>query len=356
MKAVVTLAAAICLFFGEHTTASAQVSLTPAGGDESARHQTEVILEGLDNPCGLALRPAAEKDSTDEFYFAESAAGRVLRFSLDSPSDTREVLSGLATHSFGNQNSIEIGPWSLGFLTPSKLIVVGGVLEESKEHAGVYVLPANGETLVAEQTDHTVGPLADSSDGNTVGFHNLAMGETVAYFSSGTGTVPGQIYYCALEANRLDSFRPLLKNQEMRSPVGICLSPVNSAGSQFLVATDVGDLQETRDSRLVFLSPISGTKLMQLETGLFDLVGLAYSPSGQIYAIDFAWQKTKEGGVYRLDDARWECQPACRAVKIASIFRPTSMVFASDGSMLVTSFGSGAKPNQGTIIKITGEF
>ena len=356
MKGVLTLAAATCLLVSEYPSLIAQDSQFPPGGDESKKFHSDVILEGLDNPCGLALRPAAIENSVDEFLFAESGAGRVLRFSVDSPTDTQEVLQGLATRPFANEKSSKVGPWALGFLTPSKLVVVGGILKVGKEQAAVYVMPDDAETMAAAQMDHTVGPLVSVSPSEQFGFLGLAVGETAAYFSSGTESVPGKVFYSALEANRLDSFRPLLKDGRLTRPTGLCLSPVNPAGSQYLVATDVGELQESRDSLLVFLAPISGTKLLQLETGLYDLVGLAYSPSGQLYAIDFAWQQPNSGGVYRLDDARWNDRPACRAVKIATIARPTSLAFASDGSLLVTAFGSGDKPKQGNIIKITGEF
>jgi hypothetical protein len=85
-------------------------------------------------------------------------------------------------------------------------------------------------------------------------------------------------------------------------------------------------------------------------------VGLAYSTSGQLYAIDLAWQDENAGGVYRLDDARFEGQPACRAVKIAEVVRPTSLLFAPDGALYVASWGKGNGAKQGTIVKISGEF
>ena len=41
---------------------------------------------------------------------------------------------------------------------------------------------------------------------------------------------------------------------------------------------------------------------MNLETRLYDITGLAYSPkTGLLYATDFAWMQTDEGGLFRLD-------------------------------------------------------
>ncbi|QEG36659.1 hypothetical protein [Bythopirellula goksoeyrii] len=334
----------------------AQESDFPPAENETDRYQLEEVFTGLNNPAGLALRPPSGDDVADEFFFAESGAGRVLRFSVDSPTENHEVLNELTTHRLGAEDPIEVGPWALGFLTPSKLVVMGGVQVDGEEQVGVYFLPENAKVLSANQVDHSVGPLTTGDTVEQLGFQAVAVGETSAYFASGSENATGQIYSSPLEANQLDSFRPLLKEQITEWPAGLCLSPVNSAGSQYLVGSYLGELQEARDSRLVFFDPFSGSVLMQLNSGLFDLVGLAYSPSGRLYAIDFAWQKPEAGGVYRLDDARWEGRPACRAVKIAKVVRPTSLAFASDGTMYVTAFGSSDKPKQGKIVKITGEF
>ena len=354
--AMITWMAVFILCFWAVPRVVAQEDQFPPAGDESANYHTDVILAGLDYPTGLALKPDSVEKGAEELFFAESGAGRVLRFAVASPGTTKEVLKGLKTHAFGENESIQVGPWALGFLTPSKLVVVGGVLENGKEQVGVYLLPENSQVLAADQTDHSVGPLAERDTADQLGFLGVSIGDTAAYFSCGAENAPGQIFYSPLEANRLDSFRPILKQQPPRWPAGICLSPVNPADSQYLVSSTVGELQEARDSELFFLAPSSGTELLQLKPGLFDMVGLAYSESGLLYAIDCAWHQPKAGGVYRLDDARWEGQPACRAVKIASVERPTSMAFGSDGAMYVTVFGSPEKPKQGKIIKITGEF
>jgi len=83
---------------------------------------------------------------------------------------------------------------------------------------------------------------------------------------------------------------------------------------------------------------------------------LAYSPTGQLYAVDFAWKEEGASGVYRLDDARVNGQQACQAVKIASIQRPISMAFTPDGTLYVTALGASDSKKQGILVKITGEF
>jgi hypothetical protein len=327
----------------------------PPAGDESARFRAEVVIEGLDNPCGLTLRPSSERDAPQEILFAESGAGRVLGFAADKPKEDREVITGLTV---GEVEELETraSAWSLGFVTPTKLAVYGGMQERSNR-VGVYVLPAEQVPLTADQQDHHVLIAEnDAADSHPV-LSGMTFGETIAFFSNGSAELPGQIYRSGLAANRIEMPQPLLntaESQRSRWPTGVCLSP--SSKMQFLVAAFAGELSEARDSRVVFLIPVSGKVSLDLTPGLIDIVGLAYSPSGQLYAIDLAWQEDDAGGVYRLDDARFQGQPACRAVKIAEVARPTSLLFAPDGAMYVTSWGKGNGAKNGTIVKITGEF
>ncbi len=354
MKQVIQVA--VVLFWGPILAwaADSQDQAFPAGGDESAKYQTEVILDGLDNPCGLVIRPTTNKEAPQEFFFAESGAGRIKRFTADKPQESHEVLRELATHEIGDNEALRVGPWSLGFVTPTKLAVVGGMRQGSVEQVGVYGLP-DKDALAAEDFDYQVE--LSVGTGGFAELPSVVVGETVAYVSSGLPEQSGVVYKCALVGNNLYTPRQQLgtkSSEELYWPVGLCLTPADQ--SQFLVASFVGGLSEGRDSRVAFILPSEGHIVLKLLPGLFDVVALAYSPSGQLYAIDFSWVDEKSGGVFRLDDARLDGRPACRAVKIAEVVRPTSLVFDSSGALYVTSFGTGTNAKRGQIIKITGEF
>ena len=57
---------------------------------------------------------------------------------------------------------------------------------------------------------------------------------------------------------------------------------------------------------------------MNLETGLYDITGLAYSPKTKLlYAIDFAWMAAGEGGLFRLDADQKNTASGVKTVKIA---------------------------------------
>jgi hypothetical protein len=354
MKQVIRVAAV--LFWGPLLALAAdpQDQAFPERGDDSAKYQTEVVAEGLDNPCGLAIRPAIEKEAPQEFFFAESGAGRVLRFTANKPQELHEVLHGLATHDIGDKEALRVGPWSLGFVTPTKLAVVGGSRQGSVEQVGVYAL-SDQDAFTAEDFEYQVE--VSVGDGGFAELPGVVVGETFAYVSSGVPDQPGVIYKCALIGNNLYTPRQQLgtKGREGLSwPAGLCLTPTDQ--SQFLVASFVGGLSKERDSGVAFILPSEGDIALKLLPGLFDVVALAYSDSGQLYAVDLAWSDEKAGGVFRLDDARLQGRSACRAVKIADVTRPTSLVFDASGALYVTSLGTGTNTKSGQIIKITGEF
>ena len=327
----------------------------PPGGDESAKYRSEVVIDGLDSPCGLVLRPAGERGAPQEILFAESGAGRVLGFVAEKPRDARVVVAGLVVNEVTALDT-RASAWSLGFVTPTKLAVYGG-MKEGGDRVGVFVLPAESQPLAADKQDHQVVIAEGESAESQPVLAAVLFGETTAFFTNGAVDAAGQVYRAGLAANRLESPQPLLNTAESQQsgwPTGLCLSP--STKMQFLVTAFAGDLSEARDSRVVFLIPTSGKIALDLTPGLFDVVGLAYSPSGQLYAIDLAWADAGAGGVYRLDDVRHEGQPACRAVKIAAVARPTSLLFDSSGAMYVTAWGRGSDSKKGVVVKITGEF
>lgn len=347
------LALLLCLVSGAHA-AEEVAGAFPAAGDESARFETEVIVDGLSEPCGLVFAPRTSSEDPREIFFVESGAGRVLGFHANKPSARREVVTGLAEHEAGPLETA-VSAWSLGFVTPTKLAILGG-LKEATNRVGVFVLPDEDHALTTDDIDHQVEIAMDDATRESPMFPSMIFGDTTAYFTSGIATGPGQVFRAALVANRIDSPSPLLNVADGRAlpwPSGLCLSPATKM--QYLVASFAGQLSTSRDSRIAFLIPANGKVALGLTPGLFDIVGLSYSPSGQLYAIDLAWSEPTAGGIYRIDDVRYEGQPACRAVKIAEAARPTSMLFDGSGILYVTTWGDGGS-KQGTIVKITGEF
>lgn len=324
----------------------------PPPGDQSANYQVEVLVDGLHNPCGLVSRPAANAQAPGEVLFIESGAGRVLGLMDAEVGKTREVLTGLAVEETPDETGLRMAAWRIGFITPNKLAVLEGATDDRPARVAVYVLPDDGKVLTADQTDHAVELRSERKLTGT--FPGMAVGETVVYFSIGLAE-GGTITRAALAANRVESPQELVyldPAMDLRRPTGLCLSLTGRV--QFLATAFAGELEATLDSRIAFVTPSSGEVALKLACGLFDIVDLAYSPSGQLYAVDLGWHDEQAGGVYRLDDARLDGRPACRVVKIAEVVRPTSLLFQSSSTLYVTSLGIGE--NAGSVVKISGEF
>jgi len=312
----------------------------------SENYAVETVLEDLDRPGGVVLRVGSAKAGPLELFFSENGAGRILRIATDRPQEIREVITGLSKNSLGDEFFSRLGPIGLAFLTRTKLAVGGG----GQGAIGLYVLPDDGSTLAADQPSHTVGVSRNGL------FFAMAKSDKTL-FMAGANQDQGWILQSEVGANRLatlGSFAIEKKTDGLGKATGIAITP--RPRPPFLVVAHVGSLETPQDSTISFYVPSSATVAMNLGTGLHDMVALAYSPTGQLYAADFALNEEESGGIYRLDDARVDGQQACQAVKIASIPRPTSLAFTSDGTLFVTALGADENAKQGIIVKITGEF
>lgn len=336
-----------------------QFALAQLSEDETSNYATETVLRGLDNPWGLAIRAGRDKAGPHELFIAESGAGRVIRVTTDQPDKVHEAVVGFPVSASTAGPEIRAGPLGLAFLTRTKLIVTGAGDDDSRPEVRVYVLSGDEAALDADSYDHLVRSArvgSQSADGPGE-LWAAATNSSTAFFTAGSVPGEGWVFKADIEANRLKSLRPLVsprRGGSLTSPAGVTLTPVDRP--QFLVVADESSLDSPHDSRLMFYTLVTGSLALSLETGLDDVTGLAYSPSGQLYAVDCARNETGQGGVYRLDDARHEGRQACRAVKIASVAHGVSLAFAPDGALYVTSLGEGENTKQGSLVKITGEF
>lgn len=344
-------------------------------GDETAAFSVKPVLTGLDNPCGLAVRPGHLQNGSAELFVAESGALRVVAISTSKPDDLREVIVGFPEGSFGGGfrnggsrnggSQYKIGPLGLLFLTRTKLVVGGGGLAKGEELLRVYSLPPSGTVLSAEQMDHSLGPVR-AGGRSAVGegdFFGLAKTADALFVTSHGDDSQGWILKSPIEANRLTDLQPFIATKKLTgtgSPTGIVVN--RQRHLQYLVVGQMGSTTATRNSLLCFYSPRSGSLALSLSTELHDIVGLAYSPSGNLYAVDFAFNAEQDGGVYRLDEVLIDGRQACRPVKIAAANKPTALVFAPDGALYVTALGTshgdaggGPANRSGVLLKITGD-
>ncbi|MEM9657448.1 MAG: hypothetical protein AAF961_03720, partial [Planctomycetota bacterium] len=334
-------------------------------GDESSQYQLKTVIEGLDNPCGLLLRSGDKVDGPHDFYFSESGAGRILKFSTDDPSALTEVVVGFPRSSYGKGPSYRFGPLGLAFvdLSASKLAVGTGGLVDGQEVIQVYSL-ADGDELPLEYgLAPYLGPI-QIGDGSSTGegnFFGLAATDSALFVTANGDDSQGWILKATISGNKLSDLRTFIPTRDATGatgPVGVVVNPKPDYG--YLVVSHMGGTSGDRDSQLTFFSPRTGKLALSLALGLFDVVALAYSPSGDLYAADFAWGDPSTGGVYRIDEVQIDGRQACQAVKIASVPHPTSLAFAPDTSLYVAAFGAASEDAsndepRGSLHRIAGD-
>ena len=319
--------------------------------------QVETVVSGLDNPWGIAVQPR-----TGNVFVSESGALRVIKFNPRKIGPPVEVITGFPADTYGSEPAYTIGPLGLAFISPNTLAVGGGGLAEGEELLRIYELRSRDGAIAAEKMKHRLGPLPGSqrTGRGADNFYGLVATTSAIYVTSG-GSGKGWVLKVGLEngkPNKQNKLQPMIATKDATGvdhPVGITIKPGQEGP---IVVAQMGEIDQPGDSLLAFFDPTNGKMLMSLPTGLFDITGLAYSQSNRLYAIDFAWQDPSQGGLYRLDATYSEGRQGMRAVRLASLDKPSAMAFASDGSLYVTVFGTaeeGSDEKPGKVVKITGD-
>ena len=361
---------AFCLTWHDSTTVAQDYTFKPTdklpafaeGADETSKYTVEKIATNLNNPCGLTVRPSLPASGPHELFLSESGAGQVVRISTDKPAEKTPVITSFPMGKFGDDPAYSVGPLGLEFLTRTKLAVGTGGLGKGEDVVRVYALPTDATSLAYDQADHSVGPIPKDSRSKTGegAFFALAKIEDeldkALYVTSAGDPDQGWVLKASMAGNKLADLQPFIATRRVTgagSPSAATVNP--KSRSHYLLIGQMGDKGSERDSIIGFYGPTSGTPALILKTGLFDVTGLAYSPSGDLYALDFAHANPKSGGVYRIDAADVNGRQSTRAVKIAAIARPTSLAFTPDGVLYVTAFGEQTdsdKPPTGQLLKI----
>ncbi|QDS99786.1 hypothetical protein [Adhaeretor mobilis] len=365
----VSLATAL-MYFGcfAFTTAVAQQT-----DDESERFKVTVVAEGLSNPCGLVERPGSTAAAGSEVFFSESGAGKVCSFRTNSPEAIADQIEGFSVGPWALDENLAVGPLGLAFLKKSKLVVGCGGSGSGQDEMLVYDLPTTTQDepaapIGSQRSDYVLGPIGESNRSMTGegGFFSLVAKPDVALFATSSGdSRHGWLLKASIAKNRASDLQPFIATRETNqceTPLAATLNLVESDRGYLVVGlcgrlgAEAGE-EALRDSRLAFYSPHSGRLALALDTGLQDISALAFSPTGQLYAADMAWDDEQAGGVYRLDEHLVEGKQTCRAVKICSVPRPSSLLFVDTDQLFVTAYGAASEDqNAGSILKVTGEF
>lgn len=293
----------------------------------------ETVLDGLDNPCGVAVHP-----KTGTVYVSDSGAGRIIRLVNGK---VEEVVVGFATDIYGTGPKYNIGPLGLAFLNDDTLVVGGGDLKDGEDAIRFFKLPAEGAAplKVADAIKSFTLPATEDlkPEGN---FYALAVLPDGVLATSNGDDTKGWIVKVKVSGNEIGPLERFIATKEatnVDAPVGIAVSPKGE-----LAVGQMGEITVPNDGLLTFYNPKDGKMLLNLETGLYDITALAYGKKEpqQLYALDFAWMKTSEGGLFQLVAKEENGKQSVAAKKLASLDKPTAMAFGNDGSLYVTVIGT----------------
>ncbi len=315
-------------------------ALAPAWAD----HHVSTVVDGLDNPAGVAIQP-----ETGDLFVSDSGASRVIRV-VDGK--VQEVITGFPVDVYGKGPMYNIGPLGLLFLDKDTLVVGGGDLKDGEELLRVYKVPAAGEPAITADKAEVSFSLAENDDVKGEGnFYALtAIGNSVFVTCNGDDT-KGWVARAEIKDGTLVNYERFLATKEateVDAPVAATISPRGE-----LVIGQMGEITVPGDGLLTFYNPHNGKMLLNLATGLCDITALAYSPKGQLYATDFNWLDTKAGGLYQLISKEADGKQSIEAKKIESLDKATAMAFGHDGALYITVIGTGeGDAKGGKLLKI----
>ena len=302
----------------------------------------EVVVEGLNNPSGVAIQP-----NTGHVFVSDSGAGRVVRV-IDGK--VEEVITAFPTEGYGTDPTYQIGPLGLLFLNEETLVVGGGGLPDGDDMIRVFKVPPVGEDpiLVSKTTGKTLS-LPSAGKGESVmpgegNFYGLAFAGGKLFVTCNGDDKKGWVSQAKVNSNaEISNLSRMIATKEktgVDAPVAVTISPEE----EHLVVGQMGEIENQKDSLLTFYS-LSGTKLVAFQTGLNDITGLAYGPQhGRLFALDFNWARPKQGGLYKLVAIK-NNETKCEAVLMSKLEKPTALAFTAKGDCYITLAGTNGNPN-----------
>lgn len=298
--------------------------------------KVDTVVSDLDNPCGIAIQP-----ETGIVFVSDSGASKIIKV-VDGKAEP--VVTDFPVDIYGKGPKYNIGPLGLLFLDQNTLVVGGGGLVDGEELLRVYDLKDMKEPLKADKMKASF-KLAASGDIKGEGnFYALAKTDDAIYVTCNGDDTKGWVSKAAYKGADLTGYERYLETKtatEVDAPVGITVSPRGE-----LVVGQMGEITVPNDSLITFYEPGSKTKLLNLKTNLHDITAIAYSPRGQLYVLDFAWNDTKQGGLFQI---LADTKEAAKTQKIVELDKPTAMAFDAEGALYITVIGEEKK---GKLLKV----
>ena len=307
----------------------------------------ETLITGLHRPCGVAVQPGG-LPVRHQVYVADTGAGRVIHFASNSPGRVLDVVTGFPAAAGGAGPFDQPGPRGLMFLDEYQLAVATANTRGST--ISTYRVPGDLRAVSANEARQEL-PLPSSAWTLARTRANEAVPDLLVVTAIGRGSDRG-LLQCRVQADFLGTVEPFGNRTDAGKsplPVAVAVSPRG-----YVVVGWSATNGTSPHAAISVHNPANGAVLLRLNSTLRKIVAFAYSPgTGNLYAADYAAGSGDDGGIYRIDDASRPGDPACEAVKVASVRRATALAFGPNRAMYVTTYGDGDA--DGTLVKITGK-
>lgn len=313
-----------------------------------AEPKVTTVLEGLDNPTGIAIQP-----ETGTIFVAESGAGRVIKV-VDGKA--QDVITGFTLDVYGKGPMYNIGPLGLTFLSKNVLVVGDGGKPDGEELLRIYELPEDGSPLPVDTMKASFSlPAVDDIKGEG-NFYGVAATKDAIYVTCNGDDTKGWVAKCDIKDDGFGPFTRFIATKEaveVDAPVAVTID-----GRGNVVIGQMGEINVPNDGLLTFYNPKTGEMLANFTTGLSDITALAYHPkTGRLYATDFSWADVAQGGLFELISKGPENKTEAANEKVLPLMKPTAAVFDAEGRLYVTILGEAkegdsAKPGKLLVIDL----
>jgi len=331
--------------------------------------KVEILASGLDQPWAVAVRPV--KKNPIELLVAECGTGRAVRVSTDKPGELLPLITGLPTAPKGDAKLSQAATFQVGYIDQYTVLTAdwgqAGTSTRNNDNAGsnkpaIRTFKLELGTTPVQSIDKASSAASTKFAGETAAdprqFTSLLYYIDTAYLTSRreSATI---LVRCPAGSNKVTELRTFVDASKF-SDTGGQSSLAMSPRGELLIAL-AGQSDKARDSRLLFVHPISGALLLNMAMPLLDVQAIQYqrTPRGAmgLYALDLAEADPEQRGMYRLDAVSEKGRDVIRAVPILKLDQPTAMACDEDGVFYVTILGrwSGdpqSKPGQ--LLKISG--
>jgi len=307
--------------------------------------QVEMVADGLDNPCGVAIQP-----ETGDVFVADSGAKRIVKIVKGKVQD---VIVDFPVDVYGKGPKYNIGPLGMAFLSKDVLVVGGGGFVDDNELLRVYDLSGASKTAIKADKMVASFKLEASDELKAEGnYYGVAASDDAVYVTCNGDDTKGWVARADRSGTKVSNFRRYIATKEateIDAPVAVAIS---SRGD--VVIGQMGEITIPEDGMLTYYNAKNGKMKRNFEVGLSDITGLAFSPTkkNRIYATDFAWHDTEQGGLFQLVAAKNDSgEQTLNAKKLTSLDKPTALAFGTDGTLYITVIGTGDNKS-GKLLKV----